>query len=74
MMLSGEDAVVAANGGRVTFDASQISSRNLKSLTTQVAVMRGSVTICKAELLAESIRNELSILGCGKVSFEFTDA
>jgi hypothetical protein len=74
MMLSGDDAVVAASGGRVTFDASQMSASNLKSLTTQVAGMGGSVAICKAELLAEPIRNELKTLGQGKVSFVEGDA
>jgi hypothetical protein len=68
-MLSAEDAMTAANGGRVTYDASKVPLSDLKSLVTQVAGMGGTVTIRNADSLSDATCVELNALGFGKVSF-----
>lgn len=68
-MFSANDAAVAVNGGVVTYDASRVALSDLKEFATQVAGLGGRVMILRADLLSNAVRNELSILGFGKVTF-----
>lgn len=68
-MISSEDALIAATGGQVTFDAYAVPLQRLKDLTTVAAGMGGRVRICGAERLSDAARIELSALGLGNVTF-----